>query len=481
MSDKENMNNSAMGIQNSENENDSPQEDVDGEKLKELERSLDGLFDDIMTPPAARPLLGGDMTLPKRAWKHSKPVRDDVWRQDIPGNVSSPLLSSKTSSSKELKKDSTIPSPLPMRNMSNLSPTHKQGVSVPSPTTVRQEVDEWCLRSEEEEDEDEDEYGLVRMAHRSADRTTTTTAAVATAGVVSESPTPSRTMSQQPPVSSSSPLHSGAKRVPHNPRPLSPRPSQVTKICSILFWLCCVIALFCIGVCTIAVLDPEMDSAPLHSASVWTSLRQWYGTCPVEECGAGRMLLQDSDSVLDLDMDLDMNSELTTSSTTTINKPKESEVHEAPPAPSDVVVDVMEQQASVLLATGTEREGAPPSASPSESEESDHTNIINPSERISIRIKLKPRVSTTAEDDEASISATASSDSSDASSTEGLEAETERETSVQIVQKQPVMSFISRFLATWKRKTIESKLMLKLKLPFQHIKMKLSNIFIKLK
>ena len=110
-----------MGIQNSENENDSPQEDVDGEKLKELERSLDGLFDDIMTPPAARPLLGGDMTLPKRAWKHSKPVRDDVWRQDIPGNVSSPLLSSKTSSSKELKKDSTIPSPLPMRNMSNLS------------------------------------------------------------------------------------------------------------------------------------------------------------------------------------------------------------------------------------------------------------------------------------------------------------------------------------------------------------------------
>ena len=79
---------SGGSVQEQEEEQEQEQE-ADGLKLKELENALDGLYDEIMTP--SDKLLGGDMTLPKRAWKPSKPVRDDVWRNDADTHTHWPL------------------------------------------------------------------------------------------------------------------------------------------------------------------------------------------------------------------------------------------------------------------------------------------------------------------------------------------------------------------------------------------------------
>lgn len=437
--------------QDEDPDQDQDQEDVDGARLTELERSLDGLYDEIMTPSTASSqklaALGEGITLPQRAWKKSKPFRDDIWRNDVAensndhpvkdgtSNGNQMLLPTKTSSAEVFRKEKDISSPLSSKH-EPISPRTMKDMA------ERQDVDEWCMRSEEEDDDDDGLGPLLRTAtikplSLPSDTQTETSTSPAPSKVVSEqplSPALSSTKNWVPPTAS----HHATLAPPFTPTPLSsskatytapprsPPPSLLMKIFSICFWLSCVFILFCIGLFTLASLDPEADpdSSLVHRPPVWKSLHawewprgmgtdsssgggvvqvlhaleDWYWTCPEVECGrkTSRAIVEIDEYESDNDNDSRIELEAEEGRISTQHDTEGDDDIRTPSLERDVTFVEVGMEDEIF-------ETPPSTVSNSTTHTTDESTEIpydvrseEPFERISIRIKLKSRMNVSA-------------------------------------------------------------------------------------
>ena len=96
----------------------------DGAKLRELQGALDGIYDEIMRPGIKN--MGNDAPVPRK-WEHSKTVPDDVWRKEF--------------NNRSDGKDKSTSDP------EDNTKTGSYG------TDKLQDVDAWCLRSEDNDDD----------------------------------------------------------------------------------------------------------------------------------------------------------------------------------------------------------------------------------------------------------------------------------------------------------------------------------------
>ena len=243
-SNKENMENVVIDVQEEDHNHDpdcghvehevehdeEPDENGDDDKLHELENALDGLYDEIMAP--SQKLLGEDMVLPERAWKHSHTTRDDSWI----GEQCPRIIQSDEDSDEANPNDREL-----------------------------QDVDEWCMRSEEDDDDDNRDI-LMKTAGLASEHQN-----------IDSSPPVSRcTSSVSPP-----PLAPPSLTQPSETERQKKKPSIISSLCSIVFWLLCVCALFLLGLSALVAMDSDFDSfAPetvtnIRSNPVVKSIYNW--------------------------------------------------------------------------------------------------------------------------------------------------------------------------------------------------------------
>lgn len=119
----------------------------DGEKLQRLEHDMDGLFDEIMTSHLRENTAQMEMSpVKKTPWKHRKIKDDASWRRDF--------------------KESSVGDFVNETNKKNSNEFNGGDTVDKVSHDNNEDVDEWCLRSEEEGDDDGLDAILQEWAER---------------------------------------------------------------------------------------------------------------------------------------------------------------------------------------------------------------------------------------------------------------------------------------------------------------------------